>query len=99
MNAQVAALANLPGPEFSAPTAMPSCGIAIHAAKGHRLMYASGNWVSADVYDRQELLPGSVLHGPAIVEQADTSTVVLPGDVVEIDGFGNLLITVGSAVA
>lgn len=45
------------------------------------------------VYQRPELPIGFSLAGPAIVEQADTTTVIYPGHTAEIDGFGNILIT------
>ena len=43
--------------------------------------------------DRRRLLAGNVVDGPAIVEQADTTTVV-PADMrATVDAFGNLLLT------
>ena len=47
------------------------------------------------VYDRDTLGAGSTLTGPAIIEQFDTTTVVHPGQRVEVDEFGNLLISIG----
>lgn len=44
----------------------------------------------ADIYDRQHLRPGMVFKGPAVIEEATTTTVVQPGDRVEVDGFGGL---------
>ena len=37
-----------------------------------------------------------VFAGPALVEQMDSTTVVHPGQVVIVDGWGNLLIAVGT---
>jgi N-methylhydantoinase A len=34
--------------------------------------------------------------GPAIVEQMDTTTVLLPGDVCRVDSYGNLKIQIGA---
>ncbi len=48
--------------------------------------------VSTPIYDRARLKSGNVIDGPAIVEQADTTTLVLPDRVAEVDGHGNLLI-------
>jgi N-methylhydantoinase A len=47
------------------------------------------------VFERGDLGPGAVFTGPAIVEQVDTTTVVHPGQPVTVDGFGNLIISVG----
>lgn len=47
----------------------------------------------AQVYDRERLRAGNVISGPAIIEQLDATTVVPPGWVGMVDGFGNLLLT------
>lgn len=58
-------------------------------------------WFRADsgpekvpVYQRTELPLGFALTGPAIVEQADTTTVIYPGHHAEIDSFGNIIISI-----
>ena len=43
-------------------------------------------------YDRTLLRCGNRIEGPAIIEQYDSTTVVLPGLLAEIDGVGNILI-------
>jgi 5-oxoprolinase (ATP-hydrolysing) len=43
-------------------------------------------------YERELLRAGDRLTGPAIVEQYDTTTVVPPGLVAEIDGHGNIVV-------
>ena len=43
-------------------------------------------------YDRALLLAGDRITGPAIVEQYDTTTVIPPGLVAEIDAHGNIVI-------
>lgn len=48
---------------------------------------------SCPVYDRDKLYQGFKTRGPAIVEEKTSSTVALPGDVIEVDGLGNLVIT------
>ncbi len=50
--------------------------------------------ISCPVYDRALLRPGHRLEGPAIVDQSDSTTVVYPGQLAEVDGFGNIIITV-----
>lgn len=45
-------------------------------------------------FERSLLLAGNRLSGPAIVDQMDTTTVIPPGFAAEIDGFGNIVITV-----
>ena len=53
---------------------------------------ASGGFLDTPVYSRQTLAPGTRLTGPLIVEQLDSTTVVEPGRVVEVDDIGNLVI-------
>lgn len=50
-----------------------------------------GRWTDTPVYRREDLLPGIRLDGPAIVEQADTTTVLEPAMRLRVDGHGNLL--------
>jgi N-methylhydantoinase A len=51
---------------------------------------ASG-FVDTPVFARHTLRAGHTLHGPAIVEQLDTTTVVYPGQAATVDASGNLL--------
>ncbi len=57
-------------------------------------------YVETPVYERDALGLGARVGGPAIVAQADTTTVVYPGQRVEVDESGNLVIhvPVGGAV-
>ncbi|MDE2003601.1 MAG: hydantoinase/oxoprolinase family protein, partial [Betaproteobacteria bacterium] len=56
-----------------------------------RLVYFGG-WHETPIYRRESVLPGMVLAGPAIVEQADTTTVIEPGMRAFADAYGNLLV-------
>jgi 5-oxoprolinase (ATP-hydrolysing) len=49
-------------------------------------------------YEREHLKAGDRIEGPAIIEQYDTTTVVPPGFVVEVDRFGNLVIDVSARI-
>jgi N-methylhydantoinase A len=46
--------------------------------------------VAAAVYDRAALKVGDTLHGPAIIEQDDTTTLLTPGWHGRVDALGNL---------
>ena len=56
-------------------------------------------WVDCPVYWRDDLAPGAVIRGPAIVEQLDSTTVMYPRDLAKVDAYGNMLIKVGLASA
>jgi N-methylhydantoinase A len=47
------------------------------------------------VVDRRDLAAGSVLEGPAIVEEGTATTVVPPGCSLSVDRFGSLVVRTG----
>jgi N-methylhydantoinase A len=67
------------------------------ASNGARPVYFShaGGWVDTTTYQRERLLAGNVIAGPALVEEYASTTVVLRGDRLEVDRFGHLVIEVG----
>ncbi|MBL3701337.1 hydantoinase/oxoprolinase family protein [Sulfitobacter sp. BDSS02] len=62
------------------------------AIASRRQMYADGNWHDTPVYDRLALAVGSVVAGPAILEQLDTTIIVEPGQNARVDDFGNIVL-------
>lgn len=67
-------------------------------ASGHRFeprrvdLDIHGGVVTAEVRERSALDQGEVLHGPCIVEEPASTTLVLPGQRVTKDNLGNLLV-------
>ena len=72
-----------------APSPVPDA-----ARAGERPVYfdEAGGFVVTPVYRRERLLAGHALEGPAIVEQMDSTTVILPGQRATIDAHANILI-------
>jgi N-methylhydantoinase A len=67
-----------------------------NALKGkRRILTGDGDWVVAGVYDRSALAADAHVAGPAIVEQADTTTLVEPGWHGVVAANGTLLIARG----
>lgn len=61
------------------------------ALKGQRSVdYALEGVHEASIYDGTKLESGMTFTGPAIVEDPGTTTVIHPGNRVEVDGYGNL---------
>jgi N-methylhydantoinase A len=60
--------------------------------KGERKAFFSG-WVDVPVWDRYALPTGFEMQGPAIVEEMDSTTVILDGQKALVDDYGNLRIT------
>jgi N-methylhydantoinase A len=71
------------------------------AQKATRPVYfaESKDFVPCPVFDRALLASGSVIEGPAILEEPDSTTVLHPGYRAMVDGFGNLLLSQGRARA
>jgi N-methylhydantoinase A len=66
------------------------------AHTGKRPIYFTGHgFVETPSYARAALKPGNRIVGPAVVEEHASTTVLLPGDSLKVDGFGNLVITIG----
>lgn len=57
------------------------------------LVAESTEFIAADIYRREAMPAGFRFAGPAIIEQADTTTLVEPGWQGEVDGNGNLVLT------
>jgi len=58
-----------------------------------RKVFFHGHWHDTPILDREAMRPGDAFKGPAIVEQLDTTSVIAPGCAVEVDGFGNLIVS------
>lgn len=67
-----------------------AAGAPAEAITSRRPMVAGGRAIECPIYDR-ELLPGGArFDGPAVVEEAGATTVVLPGWTARVDEWGNL---------
>ena len=58
------------------------------------MVYFNGEWLSSSVYDRELISSGTLINGPAIIQQADSTCVIDPGATATIDSVGNLIIDV-----
>ena len=65
------------------------------AQTGTRSVWFDSGWSDTPVYWRDFLPPGFELHGPAVIQQMDTTVLVEPGDHAIGDAHGNIIITVG----
>ncbi len=81
--------------EAFTPVAQPLHeGDGSHALIGTRQVYFDGDFQETRVYDRELLRPGDTFAGPAIVSEYSSATVLPFGDVLRVDGLGNLVIEV-----
>lgn len=84
------ALGIVPKPEF--PKFGP-IGTLEDAFKEVREVYFDNQSVLTKVYDRERIPVLSEIHGPAIVDQLDTTTVIPPDFTAVVDVYRNLIIT------
>ena len=91
VNFRLTALAKLEQPELEAAQLDGECNPS-RAKKGSRKVYFRNQSMSAPIYDRELLVPGDSIIGPAIVEQLDSTTVVWPSQNCDVDAYKNLFI-------
>ncbi|MCW5770940.1 MAG: hydantoinase/oxoprolinase family protein, partial [Rhodospirillaceae bacterium] len=60
---------------------------------GSRKTFLGGAWIDAALYRRRDLPAGSEIAGPAIVDQPDTTILILPGWNGVTEPSGNLVLT------
>ena len=78
--------------KIAAGTARPPAA----ALTGRRRAYfEDGGWKEAAVYQRESLLAGNRISGPALIEEHATTTVLQPGDSMVVEPYGNLDISIG----
>ncbi len=62
------------------------------ARKGARPVFFDGGWSDTPIYDRAVLPAGHRLDGPAVIEEFGSTTVVWPGQWLEVDPHGIMLV-------
>jgi len=88
----IRAIVRAPGSTIADVT-VGKAGATLEDAKVHdSRYYYEGAWHDAPIYNRGVLNVGTVVPGPSIVSEMDSTTVILPGHEGLVDDFGNLLI-------
>jgi N-methylhydantoinase A len=59
-----------------------------------RPVYFDGRVLDTPIYDRQALRPGDTIHGPAIITEYSSATILPPEDRLSVDALDNLVIEV-----
>ena len=84
-------------PQFTANADVGSDASAAVLEPRDVYMPESGEFVATSVYDRDRLQTGNRIAGPAVIEQMDSTTFVLPGQTATVDPYHNLVIEEGAA--
>jgi N-methylhydantoinase A len=68
------------------------------AATGRRrAFFDAAGFVETPTFARGELLAGNIIQGPALIEEHASTTVAMPGERLEVDAIGNLVISIAGA--
>ncbi len=67
-------------------------GVAELKARDRVRLYTEGDWWEAPVFERAALLPGDSIDGPAVIIEANATTVVEPGWRAETTRLGHLVL-------
>ena len=90
----VTGIMNKPPLQRLVPGGRRAPGAALRGARPVRFAGANGA-KKTPTYARDALRAGNRIEGPALVEEHASTTVILPGDKMTVDRFGNLVIAVG----
>jgi len=76
---------------------MKESGAAVSEAKieERNVYFHQIGWYKTPIYDRAKLARGHEVEGPAIIEEQSASTVLMEGQKLSVDAFGNLIIETG----
>jgi N-methylhydantoinase A len=67
------------------------------ACYAEREVFLDGKFVRSRFYRREALRPGNTIHGPAMITEYTSATLLPPGCSSRVDGFHNLVISVAEA--
>lgn len=93
VNCRVSALGLNPSTEMTHSQKATADASNLNGCKGERDVYLRDGFVRCPVYERSLLMPGTLLEGPSIVEQAGSTTMIFPDYNAQVDVYGNLTIT------
>ena len=62
------------------------------ASAGTRKVWFDAHFRNTPTYRRAELVAGNTIRGPALIEEHASTTVLMPGDRMTVDDYGNLAI-------
>lgn len=96
VNYQVTAFVSIDKPEIPRFSAK-NCNERDAIKEYRRVDFDEDGYHNAAIYDWAMLFPGLTFPGPAIVEDPGTTVVVLPGQIVTVDEYGNIHIQITGA--
>lgn len=95
VSARLQAIGEVP----KAPQAEVAGGDSLDGARaGSRPVYfdARHGWVETPIFRRGDLPAGAAFPGPAIINEMSATSLILPGQTVQVDRWGNLIVSTNS---
>ena len=80
------------GEPYAPRIGSPCRAMAAPPAMRNGRCYFDGQILPSRLYRREALTPGDAIHGPAMITEYTSATVLPPGCRAQVDGFGNLVI-------
>ncbi|MCC7428881.1 MAG: hydantoinase/oxoprolinase family protein [Alphaproteobacteria bacterium] len=62
-----------------------------------RVHFGAEGWLDAPVHQRESLPVGTVIAGPAVIEEMSSTTLVMPGQSARVDTVGNILLAAAAS--
>jgi N-methylhydantoinase A len=84
------------GEPYSPAHREPTPGEGGAACYAERDVFFAGRFLPTRHYRRDGLVPGDTIHGPAMITEYTSATVLPPGCCARVDGFGNLVIAIAA---
>lgn len=81
------------GESYSPAHREPEPGDGKAACYAEREVFFDGKFIPSRLYRRDGLVPGDTIHGPAMITEYTSATVLPPDCRAQVDGLGNLVIT------
>jgi N-methylhydantoinase A len=66
-------------------------------AHRHVIFDDSLEGIECPIYDRERLGPGARISGPAVIQEYASTTVLFPGDEMQVAASGEMIVTIGAA--
>ncbi|MFT3719500.1 hydantoinase/oxoprolinase family protein [Pseudorhodoferax sp.] len=98
LEARLGVEADVPTPDLAHLASLPPGGTAPRPASRREVFFPwPDGFIEVDVWRRDQLPPGFVIHGPAVVEEFSSTTILVPGDVATVGALGELAIRCADA--
>jgi N-methylhydantoinase A len=88
-----------PPEPYSPPYRPPVPGDGTAALYALRNIFFAGRFTKSKLYRREGLSPGDLIHGPAMITEYTSATILPPACSAQVDGYGNLVIAVSEEAA